>query len=525
MNTSQRPSPPTFHQIDTQVESICDFLDPSEEGILFEYLIQRDRESSTEMTVVHKVVMEYLAWNQAREQGGAAFEAHGVKDRYSRATLPSEKDVRSEASKGRSLARRLRNLLQKYYQSHYGMGPIEDRHRDPHPSEVTARRAEWILYIEIPLGDGYKPVIEWRTTAIKRAIEVVQDRIDFERIGSNVEAMQYLVKRIPLATRIEDTAIRWDANKMPYTDLSGFRNALKESKATYALITGPVKFKSYMEVLREVYSEKPNGNELLECFRLERPGPIMNFTILYYPDQPAEVLYGYGIQQGRNSLKRTTVFRTNNPDLVKEYKRLFDALRNHHASYPMYVHDPDFIDSDEHESDILATFNNFGEVPIGSLIKKEPCERIRLCVTCSSEIDRLLAHFKAISSSTVMQILLAHRDSPFLKQREDSLSRPLQSLVDSNLKSLKGLLPRNNFEVKLTGKPMPVMLKQIGPTMIFSPFWNGIPVATGPQFMVRTNSGTGASLETQFNALWKDKDAVTVDLSASEIVIPPLPNS
>ena len=124
-----------------------------------------------------------------------------------------------------------------------------------------------------------------------------------------------------------------------------------------------------------------------------------------------------------------------------------------------------------------------------------------------------------------MQILLAHRDSPFLKQREDSLSRPLQSLVDSNLKSLKGLLPRNNFEVKLTGKPMPVMLKQIGPTMIFSPFWNGIPVATGPQFMVRTTSDTGTSLETQFNTLWKDKDAVTVDLSASEIVIPPLPNS
>jgi len=360
---------------------------------------------------------------------------------------------------------------------------------------------------------------------MEKSIEPGGDRVDFECIGTNVEAMQYLVKRIPLATRIEDTAIRWDANKMPYTDLSGFRTALKQSKATYALITGPVKFKSYMEVLREVYSEKPNGNEILECFRLERPGPIMNFTILYYPDQPAEVLYGYGIQQGRNSLKRTTVFRTNNPDLVKEYKRLFEALRNHHASYPMYVHDPDFIDSDGHESDILATFNNFGEVPIGSLIKKEPCERIRLCVTCSSEIDRLLAHFKSVSSSTVMQILLAHRDSPFLKQREDSLSRPLQSLVESNLKSLKGLLPRNNFEVKLTGKPMPVMLKQIGPTMIFSPFWNGIPVATGPQFMVRTTSSTGASLETQFNALWKDKDAVTVDLSASEIVIPPLLNS
>lgn len=524
MNTSERPSSPTSDQIDSQVKSICNFLDPSDEGILLEYLIRRDREPSTEMTVVHKVVMEYLAWKKARDQGGAAFEAHGVKDRYSRETLPTEKEARTEASRGRSLARRLRHLLQKYYQSNFGMHPIEDRHRDPHPSEVTAGRAEWMLYIEIPIGDGYKPIIVWRAVAIKRAIEIAENRIDFECIGTNVEAMQYLVKHIPLAEQIEDTAIRWDANNMPYTGLGEFKAALKQSKASYVLITGPVKYKAYMEVLKEIFGDKSDQKASFKCFRLDRTAPIMNFTILYYPDKPSEVLYGYGIQQGKNSVESTTVFRSNNPDLVKEYKRLFKALRNHASSNPISVHDPDFLDSDESESDVLATFRKFGEIPIENLARMEPCERVRLCVTCTSEIDRLIKHFKSVSTSASMQILLAHRDSPFLKRREESLSRSLQSLVDRNLEALKSLLPRSNFKVKLTGKAMPVMLKQIGNTMIFSPFWNGRPVATGPQFMVRATSATGVFLETQFEELWNDTDAVTADLSGSEIVIPALPN-
>ncbi len=521
MSSSEHSPSPTLVEIDARVNDIREFLKPQVED-LFVYLIYRDREPSAKMTVVQHVALEFLKWRDARDEYDPDFKTHGYKDRYTPANRPKGDDAEKRAVKVRTLANKLRDKLFRYYQRNFGLFPRTEAQNDPPLSEVRAGRAERIVYIEIPEGEGWKPVIQWRTRAIKKSIEPGGDKVDFECVGTNVEAMQYLVKRIPLATRIEDTAIRWDANKMPYTDLSAFRTALKESKPRYALITGPVKYKSYMEVLKEVYSEKP---DFLECFRLDRAAPIMNFTILHYPEQPAEVLYGYGIQQGRNSVKRTTVFRSNNPDLVKEYKRLFEALRNDSTSYPINVHDPDFIDSHENESDVLATFKNFAEVPIETLVKKDPCETIRLCVTCTSEIDRLLKHFESVSSSAVMQILLAHRDSPFLKQREESLSRSLQSLVDSNLKALKGLLPRNNFEVKLTGKSMPVMLKQIGTMMIFSPFWNGRPVATGPQFMVRSNSATGTSLETQFNALWKDKDSVTVDLSGPEIVVPPLPNS
>lgn len=528
MNTAKRPPAPTADQIDSRVSDICEFLDPPDVEDLFWYLVHRDREPSAPMIKVEKVALEFLAWREARAKGGAAFKAHGVKDRCSGDALPKETEREQKAAKVRPLADKLRDKLDDYYLSRFGIPPLTAAYSDPPESEVTAGRAEWIVYIAIPERKGWKPVIQLRARAITKPIDHSGERVDFEPVGTNIDAMRYLAKHLPLTIKIEDTAIRWDANKMPYTDLSGFRAALKESTATYRLITGPVKYKAYMEVLREVYSEKPGGNELLECFRLDQALPTMNFTILYYPahlHRSTEVLYGYGIKEGKNSVESTMVFRTNNPDLVKEYKRLFQALREHPSSSRISAHDPDFMESEEKGSDVVATFKKFGEIPIENLARMEPCERVRLCVTCTSEIDRLIAHFKSVSMSASIQILLAHRDSPFLKTREQSLSRSLQTLVDRNLEALKGLLPRSNFTVKLTGKTMPVMLKQIGSTMIFSPFWNGKPVATGPQFMVRAGSATGSFLETQFEELWNDTEAVTADLSGSEIVVPPLQNS
>lgn len=526
MSSSEYPPSPTLVEIDTRVNDIRESLKPKVDDLFF-YLIHRNREPSAKMTVVQHVALEFLKWRDARDGNNPDFKTHGFKDRYTPASRPKGNDAEKLAVQVRTLADKLRDKLFAYYQRNFGIPPRTHAHLDPPQSEVIAGRAERIVYIEIPEGEGWKPVIQWRTRAIKKSMELVGDRVDFKLIGTNVEALHYLAENLHLTKQIEDTAIRWDANKMPYPDLNGFRTALSGSKANYRLITGPVKYKAYMELLSDVYSEKPGGNELLECFRLDRALPMMNFTIVYYLDslqKPTEVLYGYGIKAGKNSVDDTPVFLTNNPKLVKEYKRLFQVLREDPSSCRIRIHDPDFIDSDETENDIVTTFKNFGEVPIENLIKKEPGGRVRLCVTCSSEIDRLITHFKSISVSASMQILLAHRDSPFLKTREKSLSRSLQALVDSNLEALKGLLPRSNLTVKLTGKIMPVMLKQIGSTIIFSPFWNGKPVASGPQFMVRATSGTGSSLETQFEELWNDKDAVTADFSRSEIVVPPLRN-
>jgi predicted GNAT superfamily acetyltransferase len=523
MNTSQRPAAPTVEQVNSRVSDICSYLDPSDERELFWYLIHRAREPSVKMVKVYKVAMEYLAW---REAGGAALGTLSVKDRYSPETLPDPKKGESEAVKARTSARDLRAKLWSYYQTNFGMHLSKDRLRDPHPREVSAGKAEWILYIEIPLGDGYRPIIEWRTAAIIQTIELAEDRIDFECIGTNLQAMQYLAKHIPLAQKIEDTAIRWDANNMPYAGLDEFKAGLKQSKATYVLITGPVKYKDYMEVLKEIFWDKSGQGALFKCFRLDRTVPIMNFTILYYPDKSSEVLYGYGIQQGKNSVESTTVFRSNHPDLVKEYKRLFKALRDHPSSNQISVHDPDFVDSDESESDVSATVENFRQLSIENLVRKEPTGQINVCVTCSDEIGPLVGILKDYLSVTApIKILLSHPDSSFLSWREKSLSRNLKKLVRSNLYSLQQLFPRSHCEVKLTDRVMPVMFIQIGSTIIFSPFWNGTAAATSPQFTVRANSKTGSFLKENFDELWIDEYSLSVGLSAENLVIPPLPQN
>lgn len=514
MNNTGYPPSPTVAQIDSQVRLICEYLDPSHEKDLFWYLIHRDREPSAQMTKVQKVALEFLAWRDARDQGGTVFKAQGVKDRYRHDTIPEGTDGEKKAVKARTIADRLRPKLNEYYQSRFGIPPRDVAHLDPLPSEVSAGRAQWIVYIEIPEGKGWKPIIEWRARTISRPIEPAEKSIDFEPVGTNADAMKYLEKHVPLARRIEDTAIRWDAQKMPYTDLSGFKSGLKQSRAEYALITGPMKYKSYMEVLREVYSEKPEKKSLLRCYRLDQAVPFMNFTILYYPKElrrSSEVLYGYGIKEGKNSVESTTVFRTNNPNVVKEYMRLFEALKNHPSSYPVSVHDPDFIDSYENENDVVATFENFGDISLENLIKKESSVKIKVCFTCTHEMARLIKIFQ--DNSTVIesiQVLLPTRDSKFLELREEALSSdplssyPLNDLIDTNISDLKQLVPQIKAVVRQTRRLMPVMFFQIGNIIIFSPFWHGKPVATGPQSIVRANSTTGSSLEKQFDDLWKE---------------------
>ncbi len=510
MNASQRPPAPTLEQIDSQVRDICSYLESSDEGELLWYLIHRNREPSAKMAKVYPVAMEYLAW---RNDGGTIFRNISFKDRYTYKTLPNPKakENESEAAKARSSARDLRVKLFEYYKSKFGMLPHAHMRRDPHPHEVKAGRAEWVVYIEIPKSRGWKPIIEFRTRIITHAAETHLDRADLECVGTNVDAMKYLAKHFPLATRIEDTAIRWDTNKLPYADPSEVKAALKTSTADYVLITGAIKNKTYMEAIKEAFGENPEKSRRLECFRLDRSAPIMNFVILHYSDRPSEVLFGYGVKQGRNSLDRTAVFRTINPDLVKEYMQLFDALRNHSSSHPISIHDPDFVESDESECDVLATVERFGDISIENLLKKEPCGKVRICFPCSSEIERLIAPLKRGSKTNSIQVLLAHKDSDFLKMREKAISRSLQMKVDHNLEALKGLLPRSDFEVRLTRKSMPVMFIQIGETIIFSAFWNGQSVAMGPQCIVRAGSKTATFLERQFEELWKDEGNEWVD--------------
>jgi len=158
---SEHPPSPTLVEIDARVNDIREFLKPQVED-LFLYLIHRDREPSAKMTVVQHVALEFLKWRDARDGNDPDFKTHGFKDRYTPASRPKGDEAEKRAVKVRTLADKLRDKLFAYYRRNFGMFPQIDAQADPPQSEVSAGRAERIVYIEIPEGEGWKPIIRWR---------------------------------------------------------------------------------------------------------------------------------------------------------------------------------------------------------------------------------------------------------------------------------------------------------------------------------------------------------------------------
>lgn len=522
MSSSEHPPSPTLVEIDARVNDIREFLKPPVED-LFCYLIHRDREPSAKMTVVGHVALEFLKWRDARDGNDTDFKTHGFKDRYTPASRPKGDDAEKRAVKVRTLADKLRDKLFAYYQRNFGIPPRTHAHLDPPQSEVSAGRAERIVYVEIPDGEGWKPFIQWRTRAIKKSTEPVERGIDFEKLGTNADGMQYLAKHIPYATRIEDTAIRWNITDSLFeeNDLNDFKKALTESQAKYVSITGPVKDSAFMRALKEAFGKRAKDRQ--ECFQLHHTAPIMNFIILKYPTDPTEVLFGFGIQHGDSTLEETAVFRSNNSTLVKEFQRLFKVLQSKKFSSRINVTAPTFLQTYQDDCNVLATFTEMPREFIRELIESEDCTTIRIGTTCSVEIEPFATMFgHALRRNVTVQILLSHPHCNFLKLRGETTSRNLDKLVRDNLEALRKISPHPGLEVKLTPDAMAVTHTQIDRIIIFSPFWNGRAAAHGHHFIVQATSETGEFLGKQFNKLWTDASPVILSPS-EEIVIPPLP--
>ena len=131
----------------------------------------------------------------------------------------------------------------------------------------------------------------WRKPVPPNLDERSDGGVDFEYLGTNNDGLKYLMTRIPYATRIEDTTIRWNDTDSLYSGemLNKFFTAIPQSKAKFVSITGPVADAAYVHALKEAFADRPDQ---VECFRLHHTAPIMNFLILYYSGDREEVVFG-----------------------------------------------------------------------------------------------------------------------------------------------------------------------------------------------------------------------------------------
>jgi len=533
--SEERPTA-TNAQIDAEIANIRDYLydlaDQTSANLLW-FLIYRDRAFPKRKDHVNQICFDYLDWETA---GGTARSSKiSVKDHCLKNITREPKKYTRELSRIRTnLFVKLQKKLFGYYQQDLDARFHPLTHPDLPPRQG---KTDWVLHIEFPKDEDrtsqykpkWKPVTEFRTREEINTAAPHTGRYYLERIGTNEDAMEYLADQISRKNlvKIEDTAIRWDVAKLPYAAPTRFKEALKQRKTLeYILLTGPVRDKSYMEAIREAYWDKPDD---LICHRLDRSSPILNFVILYYLNRDKdlkarEVLFGYGTRQETNLLGDTHVFRTNHPDLILEYKRLFREFLAEPSSEKIKITDPDFAHSDETDCDVLATVENFATVPVDTILRRElsgGIANINICFLPTDELKRLLVCLKPIDTNAPIKVLLPHQTSDFMKLRERSLLYSLKGRVKHDVDLLKSFLQGKNVEVRSTHDPLPLMFVQIGNRVIFSAFWHRLNAAKGPQCILRTSSDMGGFLKNHFKDLWDSPGTKPVNLGK----ISPSPSS
>jgi hypothetical protein len=468
-NRSDGPGP---GDVDAQLGRFKKHLSEMQEFLLH-YLIMAQREIPSR-------------WEQRRATGARImFEFYVKWDEKEGRTPPSNDQDEHLNVKARQEVKALRAALQKYY--------------------LTIAGKEDHVLIEIPEGNKYhyEPEITYRDGSAS----FEQD--DFEYIGNGGEALKYLTERIPHATRIEDTTVRWNVTKSTYSDLRAYSAALNHSAAEFRSITAPVQDEAYVNALREAYGQRrPGAVELsgqLKCFRLHHAIPLMNFVLIYEKHKPApEVLFGYGTQREDQPAEETPVFRSNHPLLVKEFQRLFKVLCSHQFSKEISIDDPEFLRSRARKCDVLATFEGFPEHEIKEKI--QDCQkRIAVCATVWQTFQFFKMPLKkALRNGCSVEVAIWNKEDPFVELRGASSagdSDDLKSAIETNEDGLEAFKNESKFELHRCSGQGSVTIFWIDDLIYFSPYWVGGYAFTGPHFMVRADSDTGKYLQDQYKKM------------------------
>ena len=389
-----------------------------------------------------------------------------------------------ESNKGRKLVGSLRENLRDYYIHH------SDR-----------------LLIQIPEGeeDNYEPELSLRPDEFYRGADFGDIASDFDCLGTNADAIDYLAGEIHKLKRLEDTTVRWDRKESLYTGkpFQGFLDALeKHPGLTFRSITGPVADKAYIDGLSKVLASRTYP--AVQCFRLHHATPMMNFAVLHYrANDRIEVLFGYGIQTTYTDVSQTVVFKSANRQLALEFQSLFRVLRNDRFSRPISVSAPDFKNSAVYWCDVLATFPSF---PSAEITKRcESATKIIICVTAWHFLER--SFYKQIEDALKrdcnVQIAMWNPKSDFIKMRDEAIKGRPGYTVDErkmNGETLE-LLAINfpNLQVLECDGQASVSLFWIDDLIYFSPYWVGQNASDGTHFLVHATSKTGRRLQRQFH--------------------------
>jgi hypothetical protein len=350
--------------------------------------------------------------------------------------------------------------------------------------------------------------------------------------------MRYITGQMPRLRMIEETFVRWvhasNYEDRAAKDWKAFLTALEKNPVLYRAILGPItdhvlfKEDGLRKILARRRFEAPPDLDQTRVYRLNHSQPLMNFTILYYfRDQnhrfektdDIEVLFGFGIADENVDIKNTRVFASREPQLWREYQKLFRVLRNPKFSHRLNLDDPDLFRTEPDQCDVIATFEH---IPGNEVVRKfkaaRPGTHIRVCITGWRQLNSESANAYLVpllercdgEKQIHVDIVLWKIGSAFLNARQQTIA-PGGFDVEHEVKGNRDLLERlshyPNLKVRWTAAPMgPGAIFWIGDLIYFSPYWAGQSVARGPHFLVRANSPTGKALIEQFNLIWGQAD-------------------
>lgn len=327
----------------------------------------------------------------------------------------------------------------------------------------------------------------------------------FTHLGDNQSAMERYIALARIASKIEDTAVRWDNTitnlKYPREQMDRLEAALKGNPVLkFRSITGQIIDENFAHALLNVERHFPGR---IRGARLQHTFPLMNFTIFEFPKElnlKETVFFGYGKNTGADfSNDMTAVFSTEDARIVKEFRRLFGLLKNGYC-YQVSVSGDGFALTRPEQTELVTAFEKWPD-EIARRIT-ESSEHVRICIAGWSHFSTYKSSIeRALDRNVPVTVALWEPDGEFVKAR--STAFPGQ---DSTIRqTMEGLIEvkskRPALEVLMCKGWGSVSLFWLDEDMYFGNYWVKQGTLLGPYFLCRERTKTGDQLKKEYYAM------------------------
>lgn len=163
----------------------------------------------------------------------------------------------------------------------------------------------------------------------------LRESVRCQHMGDDHKAVEYVLEqyrlsrspsRSPRLVNVRDTHVRaetWPARYRPdvYDELRDEVTEFLRRYDTHATIV--VGWNVDSDYVKTVCIAAEGREQSIQCYRLRKPGPVMNFILLGYDDGTSEVLFGWG---QRELGAPGAVFKSDDVELVKEFSTFYEVL-------------------------------------------------------------------------------------------------------------------------------------------------------------------------------------------------------